>query len=142
MLVRLLYVSRSAQPVSDAFIESILDQSRRHNPGLGITGVLCQSGEFFLQVLEGGRASVNQLYGEIVRDERHRDVMVLHYEEVRERRFASWTMGQVDLARVNPTTLLKYSEKPALDPYAIPGGVSMALLEELIATAQVIGRAA
>ena len=142
MLVRLLYVSRSAQPVSDAFIESILDQSRRHNPGLGITGVLCQSGEFFLQVLEGGRASVNQLYGEIVRDERHRDVMVLHYEEVRERRFASWTMAQVDLARVNPTTLLKYSEKPALDPYAIPGGVSMALLEELIVTAQVIGRAA
>ena len=116
MLVRLLYVSRSAQPVSDAFIESILDQSRRHNPGLGITGVLCQSGEFFLQVLEGGRAAVNQLYSQIVRDERHRDVMVLHYEEVRERRFASWTMGQVDLARVNPTTLLKYSEKPALDP--------------------------
>lgn len=142
MLVRLLYVSRSALPVSDDFIASILEQSRRHNPGLGITGVLCQSGEFFLQVLEGGRSAVNLLYSQLVRDERHRDVMVLHYEEVRERRFACWTMAQVDLARVTPTTLLKYSEKPALDPYAMPGGVSMALLEELIATAQVIGRAA
>lgn len=142
MLVRLLYVSRSAQPVSDEFIESILEQSRKHNPELGITGVLCQSGEFFLQVLEGGRSAVNLLYSQIVRDERHRDVMVLHYEEVRERRFASWTMAQVNLARVNPTTLLKYSEQPALDPYAIPGAVSMALLEELIATAQIIGRAA
>lgn len=141
MLVRLLYVSRSAQPVSDAFIESILQQSRKHNPELGITGVLCQSGEFFLQVLEGGRTAVNQLYSQIVRDDRHRDVMVLHYEEVHERRFASWTMAQVKLTRVNPTTLLKYSEKPELDPYAIPGAISMALLEELLSTGQIIGRA-
>ena len=142
MLVRLLYVSRSVQPVGDDFIESILEQSRKHNTELGITGVLCQSGEFFLQVLEGGRAAVNQLYGQILRDERHRDAMMLHYEEVSERRFASWTMAQVNLARVNPTTLLKYSEKPTLDPYAISGAVSMSLLEELIATAQIIGRAA
>jgi len=142
MLVRLLYVSRSVQPVGDDFIESILEQSRKHNPQLGITGVLCQSGEFFLQVLEGGRTAVNQLYGQILRDERHRDAMMLHYEEVSERRFASWTMAQVNLARVNPTTLLKYSEKPTLDPYAISGAVSMLLLEELISTGQIIGRAA
>ena len=43
--------------------------------------------------------------------------------------------------RVNPSTLLKYSETTALDPYAMSGRASMALLEELIATAQIIGRA-
>ena len=42
--------------------------------------------------------------------------MLLHYEEVDERRFAGWTMGQVNLAKVNPSTLLKYLEKPELDP--------------------------
>ena len=141
MLVRLLYASRSVQPVSAEIIDSILFQSRRHNPSLGITGILCQSGDAFLQVLEGGRGPVNQLYNQIVRDPRHRDVVLLHYEEVRERRFAGWTMGQVNLAKVNPTTLLKYCEKAELDPYAMPGAVSLALLEELIATAQIVGRA-
>jgi hypothetical protein len=141
MLVRLLYASRSAQPIDGDLIESILAQSRNHNPGLGITGILCQGGDMFMQVLEGGRAAVNELYNQIVRDERHRDVAVLHYEEVTERRFAGWTMGQVNLTKVNPSTLLKYCEKPVLDPYQMSGKVSMALLEELIATAQIIGRA-
>jgi hypothetical protein len=68
-------------------------------------------------------------------------VAVLHFEEVTERRFAGWTMGQVNLAKVNPSIVLKYSEKPVLDPYGVSGKVSMALLEELIATASIIGRA-
>ena len=141
MLVRLLYASRSAQPVSAKLMDSILAQSRRHNTELGVTGILCQSGDIFMQVLEGGRVAVNRLYAQIVRDDRHKDVVLLHYEEVSERRFAGWTMGQVNLAKVNPSTLLKYSETPVLDPYAMSGAVSMALLEELIATAQIIGRA-
>jgi len=141
MLVRLLYASRSVRPLSAEDIDSILVQSRKHNPELGITGILCQSGDGFLQVLEGGRAPVNELYNQIVRDARHRDVCVLYYEEVLERRFAGWTMGQVNLCRINPSTLLKYAEKPAIDPYAMSGRASMALLEELIATAQIIGRA-
>lgn len=141
MLVRLLYASRAAQAVTPEVIEAILAQCRSHNPALGITGILCHGGEVFMQVLEGGRDAVNALYGDIVRDPRHRDVAVLHFEEVTERRFAGWTMGQVNLAKVNPSIVLKYSEKPVLDPYAVSGRVSMALLEELIATASIVGRA-
>jgi len=141
MLVRLLYASRSTKPVTTEMVESILAQSRANNPDMGITGVLCQSGDFFLQVLEGGRAPVNQLYNRIARDERHGDVALLQFEEIGERRFGGWTMGQVNLAKVNPSTLLKYCVKPALDPYAMSGKASMALIEELIATANIIGRA-
>ena len=140
MLVRLLYASRSAQTLTPDMIESILAQSRKHNTELGITGILCYGGNIFMQVLEGGRDAVNRLYGDIVRDERHTDVVLLHYCEVAERRFANWTMAQVNLGKTNPSTLLKYSEKPVLDPYAVSGQASMALLEELIATAQMIGR--
>lgn len=141
MLVRLLYASRSVRPLSAKLTDSILAQSRRRNLELGVTGILCQSGDIFMQLLEGGRTAVNRLYSQIVRDDRHKDVVVLHYEEVGERRFAGWTMGQVNLAKVNPSTLLKYSETSSLDPYLMSGAVSMALLEELIATAQIIGRA-
>jgi len=141
MLVRLLYASR-LDPAQDcaAVIDSILAQSRRHNPELGITGVLCHGGSVFIQVLEGGRAPVNALYARIVRDGRHRDVTLLHYEEIGERRFGHWTMGQVNLARINQSLLLKYLERPELDPFTVPGRASLALLEELIATAQIVGR--
>ncbi len=141
MLVRLLYASRSSAPVTQQIIESILQQSRTHNPALGITGVLCHCGEVYMQALEGGREAVNALYMKIVRDTRHSEVTLLHYAEVPERHFAAWTMGQVNLSKVNPSLLLKYSDKPVLDPYSVSGRASMALLEELVATAQIVGRA-
>jgi hypothetical protein len=135
MLVRLLYASRSSTELTQDIIDNLLASSRRNNPVLGVTGLLCHSGDIFMQVLEGGRDVVNQLYTRISSDTRHRDVTLLHYEEITERRFSGWTMGQVNLARVNPSTLLKYSERSVLDPYGVSGQVSMALLQELIDTA-------
>ena len=140
MLVRLLYVSRPAVPLNDETLDAILQASRKANPPLGITGLLCHSDTVFMQVLEGGRETVNRLYARIANDPRHNDVTLLNYQEITERRFSSWTMGHVNISRLNPSILLKYSERPVLDPYALPGHVSMALLEELIATAAIAGR--
>ena len=140
MLVRLLYASRAAEPVTSELVDSILRSSHAHNPALGITGVLCYGGDVYMQVLEGGRAAVNNLYNTIVRDSRHREVMLLQYGEIAERRFAGWTMGHVNLKKMNPSLLLKHSELPELDPFAVTGDASMALLEELISTGLVVSR--
>ena len=59
---------------------------------------------------------VSDLFGHIQRDARHKDVALLHYEEIFERRFGGWSMGQVNLTKLNHSLLLKYSEKPELDP--------------------------
>jgi len=134
MLVRLLYCSRAVDS-SPAAIESILSQSREHNPAAGVTGILCWGGDIFLQAIEGGRMQVSELFGLIQRDARHKDVALLHYEEIFERRFGGWSMGQVNLS-----VLLKYSEKPELDPYSVSGKMSLALLEDLMATAAICGR--
>ncbi len=139
MLVRLLYASRAVDSSPEA-IEKIIAQSRQHNPSSGITGILCFGGNVFLQAIEGGRHAVNELYGHIQLDPRHQDVMLLHYEEIAERRFGGWTMGQVNLHHINTSILLKYSEKLELDPYAMSGAAALALLEELMATASIIGR--
>jgi hypothetical protein len=139
MLVRLLYASRAVDTSPDA-IESILTQSRQHNPVTGITGILCYGGGIFLQAIEGGRMQVSELFGHIQRDARHKDVALLHYEEIFERRFGGWSMGQVNLSKLNHSLLLKYSEKPELDPYAVSGKVSLALLEDLMATAAICAR--
>ena len=140
MLVRLLYASRAVDTSAEA-IEAILVQSRQHNPSCGITGILCYGGGVFLQAIEGGRMAVSELYGHIQRDPRHKDVVLLDFEEISERRFGGWTMGQVNLLKLNHSILLKYSEKAELDPYAASGKVSLALLEELMATASIMGRA-
>ena len=139
MLVRLRYASRAVD-TSPAAIEAILEKAREHNPVSGITGILCYGGGIFLQAIEGGRMQVSELFGAIQKDQRHKDVALLHFEEISERRFGGWSMGQVNLSKLNHAILLKYSEKPELDPYSVSGRVSLALLEDLMATASICGR--
>ena len=141
MLVRLMYASRALPSVNQDELISILRKSKATNPGAGITGVLCFSQGIFLQVLDGGRSAVNKLYNRVAADPRHTDVELMIYEDIGERRFAGWSMGQVNMARLNPALMLKYSETSTLDPYSVSGKVSMALFEELVATASVMGQA-
>ena len=141
MLVRLMYASRALPSVDHDELLAIVRKSKSNNGPLGVTGVLCFSEGIFLQVLEGGRSPVNRLYNRIAADPRHTQVELLTYQEIGERRFAGWSMGQVNLSRLNPALLLKYSERATLDPYAVSGAVSMALFEELMATAAIVGPA-
>ena len=138
MLVRLMYASRVAESLKPEGLSAIMKKSTANNPAIGVTGVLCFSGEVFLQVLEGGRSQVSALYNRIAADPRHHDVVLMSYEEIAERRFAGWAMGQVNMKMLNPALLLKYSEAAVLDPYAVSGTVSMALFNELVATASVV----
>lgn len=137
MLVRLMYASRAADSVGNDELTSIVKNAQTHNHEIGVTGVLCFSGGVFLQALEGGRSAVNALYNRIAQDTRHRDVVLLNYDEIAERRFAGWSMGSVSLARMNPAVLLKYSETAVLDPYAVSGKASLALFDDLVATAAI-----
>ena len=84
MLVRLLYASRATDPACSA-VDEILAHCRQFNPISGITGILCYGGGIFLQAIEGGRMAVSDLYGHIQKDIRHKDVVLLHYEEISER---------------------------------------------------------
>jgi len=140
MLVRCLYASRAAESLTAEALEEILDQSNRNNPLLGITGLLFVTNGIFVQVLEGGRDEVCDLYNAIVRDPRHSNVRLLAYEEISERRFGNWTMGQVSAESLNPAILLKYSERVELNPFNAPGKATMALLEELLAMGRIVSR--
>jgi hypothetical protein len=140
MLVRCLYASRAASGTGGHALDEILAQSRRNNPKLGITGLLCVSNEVFIQLLEGGRDEVCDLYNAIVRDARHEHVRLLAYDEISQREFGNWTMGQVNLSKVNPSLLLKYFKRAELDPFGASGEATLALLHELVASASIIGR--
>lgn len=142
MLVRLLYASRSTAELDDALLNSILERAGKYNTEHGITGLLCSypQGKVFLQALEGGREAVNTLYANIVRDPRHHDVTLLDYAEITERLFSGWRMGNVNLNRVNVGSILRFSEKPVLDPFAMNGQTALRLLQELASTAAITSR--
>jgi hypothetical protein len=142
MLVRLVYASHATSTIDDALLGSILKRAQGYNQEHGITGILCtySQGNVFLQVLEGGRADVNALYAAIVRDRRHRDVTLLDYSEISQRRFATWRMGSVNLNRVNLGIILRFSETSVLDPFSMGGPAVLALLDELTSTASIVTR--
>jgi hypothetical protein len=140
MLVRLIYASRSTGPITDQVVEDVLAKSRENNPNAGITGVLCVcDSNVFMQLLEGGRDDVNRLYSRVIHDTRHTDVTLLEYSEITERRFTNWRMGRVDLDRINAGIVLKYSEKPRLDPFRVPGRVAIAVLQDIMEAALIVG---
>ena len=142
MLVRLMYASRAAANLDNEEVAAILRKSRATNAREGLTGALClcNSGRLFIQVLEGGREAVSRRYNRIACDPRHSEVTLLSFEEIAERHFAGWAMGRVDMQRLNPALLLKYSETATLDPWAISGRATAAMFDEMVATAAIMGQ--
>jgi GTP cyclohydrolase IA len=131
---------RSRQGLRKA-IESILESSRSHNMGNGITGVLCYGGGCVpaghRRWAQGGQHPVQPHRG---RQAPHRrGAAALRRNRRTPLRWLDH--GQVNLSKLNTSIVLKYSERPEFDPYAVSGKVSLALLEELMATASIIGRA-
>jgi hypothetical protein len=110
-------------------------QAQTHNAVQGITGVLCQGQGFFFQVLEGERSRVNALYRRICVDKRHQAVDVLHYEEIKERLFAQWSMALIRLPVDDPRV---HRHHPDFDPYTTSGPEVMKQLLGWVASGQPI----
>jgi hypothetical protein len=141
MLVRLMYASRAAAALDTEEVTAILRHSRETNAREGLTGALClcNTGRLFIQVIEGGRNAVSRRYNRIAADARHSEVTLLQFDEIGERRFAGWAMGQVNMARLNPGLMLKYSELSNLDPWAVSGRAMAAMFDEMISSAAIAG---
>ena len=97
VLTRLLYFSETQiDPRGGARLaglRDILAASRRNNKAADITGVLVFDDHWFLQALEGPRASVWATLKRIEEDERHTGLVVVDARQVEGRLFASWSMG-------------------------------------------------
>ncbi|MGD0811417.1 MAG: BLUF domain-containing protein [Acidimicrobiales bacterium] len=92
-LWQVVYVSAASPEFAPAELENILQVARRRNADLEITGMLLFADKSFLQVLEGERERLDQLFTQIQRDERHRRTLLLIREPIERRSFADWTMG-------------------------------------------------
>jgi Sensors of blue-light using FAD len=135
MLIRLIYVSKAVDPQTRALTDSILRKAHAWNRKNDITGVLCQGQGVFLQVLEGERGKVTDLYARIHADPRHKDLELIHCEGISERRYGDWSMAHVRLSDVDPQAKIVW---PDFDPYSPSGQLVMARIDELIAQGRVV----
>jgi hypothetical protein len=130
MLIRLIYVSKAADTQTGAETASILQKSHAWNTQNDITGMLCEGQGVYLQALEGERSTVTGLYARIHADPRHKDLELLHCENISQRRYGDWSMAHVRLSDVDPQTKIDW---PEFDPYSPSGLLVMARIDELIA---------
>ena len=108
MLYELIYMSHSVPAaIAQRELENILCTSRRFNADREITGVLLHENGHFVQLLEGERETVRDLYYErILRDPRHRDARVVLEHDIAARSFRDWNMGFVRLNDLEPSVEL------------------------------------
>ena len=95
---RLIYISHATQEVSSEEVQSIGDISAKNNQQSEITGVLLFIQGIFFQILEGKSQNIDQVYGKILKDPRHTEILCLKTETcVKTRMFPEWSMRVINL---------------------------------------------
>ena len=104
MFAQLIYVSASRQDLEPGDFGRILASARRNNAANGITGMLLNVDQGFLQYLEGEHQVVEETFARIQTDRRHLNPRVIYRGETPRRCFESWNMGFEDLRGLDITT--------------------------------------
>jgi Sensors of blue-light using FAD len=97
-MFELIYISKAKPNLSDDDINNILETSREFNLKHGITGCLLYHNHEFIQILEGQKKVIKDLYTNIWADDRHYDVNLLSEGEKEHREFKTWNMAYHELS--------------------------------------------
>jgi transcriptional regulator with XRE-family HTH domain len=109
----------------------IQQKSAPRNATLDVTGVLLISNGRCLQVLEGPKQAVQQVFGAISADPRHADLRVLESRPVSARQFSDWTLycgefvSDAEVLRLEPS-LASGLQPELLTPASALGVLSLA----------------
>lgn len=99
-LVQLVYTSQATRTMNMQDFVDLLTKSRDNNRRLNITGMLLHQKGQFLQVIEGERVAVENLFRKIVSDPRHRDITLLVKYPIQTREYSDWDMKFTDIDRI------------------------------------------
>lgn len=92
-LFRIIYVSTARPGLTEADMLSLLNTSQSNNDERYISGYLVHNGGHFMQLLEGPRAEVGDLFNLILQDDRHSGVVRILSEQADRRAFPDWPMN-------------------------------------------------
>lgn len=97
-LLRILYTSKTYNRLSKADLSKLLQQCRDNNDHINIKGILCYTGNDFIQVIEGPEEATIRLYHKILNDDRHYDCKLINISLSSSYIFNSWSMGYLDIS--------------------------------------------
>lgn len=119
MVYCLCYISTKRSDLTQEEINSIVGISQVSNSTSGITGVLIEYKNNFIQHLEGDPIQVYQLFEKIKLDPRHENINLLQYSPIKKRMFDCWSMAHrnIDIMIENDEQLLQCAN--ALDDVII-----------------------
>lgn len=129
-LQRLIYISETVDPTTDV-IQDIKQKSLKNNVKSNITGILCFNADYYIQVLEGGRAAVSDLFNKIHNDQRHKKLHLIECSAIKKRAYPKWDMKFVPLSMAGRELILKYSPQDYFDPYIMEGQNLTKFCEEM-----------
>lgn len=130
-LTRLIYASTISDTFTVDDIKPIMESAKKNNPDAGLTGLLYFNRRYFLQCIEGSRTEINRTYNKILLDNRHKDLMILSYQEIVERQFANWQMGYLPESDLTQNAYIHFSHNSEFDPYSMSGESAYLLILEL-----------
>lgn len=94
---QLTYRSRAVEGLTAIKIKEIVDEAVAFNKQHDITGCLVFDQGYFIQLLEGEKGIVEELYTKIKKDKRHYQFEILSKGSTSERQFKSWDMGYISM---------------------------------------------
>lgn len=100
-LCQLVYISQitSTGLSSPSTLNDISEIAVEHNRADNITGILCYGNGYFLQCVEGSEQALTNLKNRLVIDDRHKELQILDFSEITERRFSNWSLRSITLER-------------------------------------------
>lgn len=93
MLHRIIYLSSGQKDLTLLDVNEILKNAKAYNKSKNITGVLLYLDKNFIQVLEGEKEVVINLYEKIKSDNRHKNIIKVIEDTINKRQFDEWDMG-------------------------------------------------
>jgi hypothetical protein len=91
----LQYYSHATDGVAGPRVRELAEDAARVNHRLGVTGWLIHENGLFLQLIEGEREVIDNLFARIERDPRHRNVEKTLDRDIDNRAFPTWSMRLV-----------------------------------------------
>jgi len=92
-MYELVYQSVASTEFLKQQLEALVQEIRPFNAQNEITGLLVFDGKTFLQILEGDKETIENLYQRICQDDRHTDVNSRWAQTCEKRTFSDWEMG-------------------------------------------------
>ncbi len=130
-LFRIVYYSeRNHSTALD--LRTLIATCHKNNTARSITGLLHFNGAYFIQVLEGARADVSDIYHRIAVDPRHINVILISATDARERIFPTWSMGLHEgVDERSREIFLRYFSKERVDPETVNVDSLLDVLQDL-----------